>query len=413
MRPADNTENLIKKLRYKAGAETHRRIFSNIEKALDETQTKKPAKPNIWRILMKSQKTKFATAATIILAVLAITILNHSARPAWAIEQTIEALKQYNALRLRATSISDGQEHNLEIWTTANKERTQTDKLVLRVDNGVVLWVDNGKTYTYDPVSNAGVFEDARTAGFSTWFGPRMFELFSAISDKKIIYGRDPATGRQRVILTFSMADSNGPQSWQFEFDAETKLPIRFAFWSNMQHRGRPDFACWEITYFEEAPENVFDVDVPANAAFHEKEIVIPEYNLDLMSNPDCGISTEGLTESEACRKILEQMWQAVMDENLTEMRKLCPITRGMNDKFLKVALVGVDGEDRVVEVIEIGDISQRDQSRLGPLAVVPSIVRCQDGSKQQVKQIIQFRNINGQSSCVIHGPYGLPVTVE
>lgn len=72
MRPAENIEKLIKKLRYKAGAETHEKVLGNVMKALDEHE-KQPSgviKPDIWRTIMKSKITKLAVAAAIVIAVL-------------------------------------------------------------------------------------------------------------------------------------------------------------------------------------------------------------------------------------------------------------------------------------------------------------------------------------------------------
>jgi len=72
MKPADNMENLIKKLRYKAGAEAHDRILDNVMQALDESEKQKSgaAAPNIWRTIMKSPITKIAAAVMIIAGML-------------------------------------------------------------------------------------------------------------------------------------------------------------------------------------------------------------------------------------------------------------------------------------------------------------------------------------------------------
>lgn len=73
MRPLDNIERLIKKLRYKPTAEAHDRVLDNVLEALEKSKKPKPAinQPNIWRTIMKSQITKLATAAAVII----ITIL--------------------------------------------------------------------------------------------------------------------------------------------------------------------------------------------------------------------------------------------------------------------------------------------------------------------------------------------------
>jgi len=74
MRPADNTENLIKKLHYKAGAEAHDRILENVMKALDESEKQKTGAtaPDIWRTIMKSPITKIAAAVVVIVSVIAV-----------------------------------------------------------------------------------------------------------------------------------------------------------------------------------------------------------------------------------------------------------------------------------------------------------------------------------------------------
>jgi len=72
MRPAEDIDKLIKKLRYKAGAETHERILGNVLQALDKSEKQKlgATTPNIWRTIMKSPITKLAAAAAIIIVVL-------------------------------------------------------------------------------------------------------------------------------------------------------------------------------------------------------------------------------------------------------------------------------------------------------------------------------------------------------
>lgn len=73
MRPAEDIDKQIKKLRYKADAEMHDRVFDNVMQALDEHEKQKTgaAAPDIWRTIMKSSITKIAAAAVIIVSVVA------------------------------------------------------------------------------------------------------------------------------------------------------------------------------------------------------------------------------------------------------------------------------------------------------------------------------------------------------
>ena len=72
MKPVDNIEKSIKKLRYTASANLHDRVLGNVLDALDESEKQKPAVtvPNIWRIIIKSKVPKLATAALVIIAVI-------------------------------------------------------------------------------------------------------------------------------------------------------------------------------------------------------------------------------------------------------------------------------------------------------------------------------------------------------
>ena len=63
MRPTDNINKLIKKLRVKAGPDLDSRVHDEISKALAEPKQTQPAakQPNIWRIIMKTALSKKMT----------------------------------------------------------------------------------------------------------------------------------------------------------------------------------------------------------------------------------------------------------------------------------------------------------------------------------------------------------------
>ncbi|MFH1719511.1 MAG: hypothetical protein ABIF19_19340 [Planctomycetota bacterium] len=70
MRPAENIEKLIRKLRYKTSAETHEKVLGNVLEALDKHEKQKSGtiSPDIWRTIMNSKTRKFAIAAVIVVA---------------------------------------------------------------------------------------------------------------------------------------------------------------------------------------------------------------------------------------------------------------------------------------------------------------------------------------------------------
>ncbi|UCF14574.1 MAG: hypothetical protein JSW59_14260 [Phycisphaerales bacterium] len=75
MRPADNIEESIRKLRYKTDAETREKLLDNVLQTLDKREKQKSGvtKPDIWRTIMNAKTRKLATAAVILIAA-AITL---------------------------------------------------------------------------------------------------------------------------------------------------------------------------------------------------------------------------------------------------------------------------------------------------------------------------------------------------
>ena len=77
MRTAENIESFIRNIRYKASAEIHERTLNDVLEAHSKSRKIKwaTAHSNIWRTIMKSNITKLATAAVVIITVM--VVLNH------------------------------------------------------------------------------------------------------------------------------------------------------------------------------------------------------------------------------------------------------------------------------------------------------------------------------------------------
>ena len=385
---------------------------NNLEQDLLAAFQKQPRRIKMWRIIMKNRITKLATAAAILIVALYMLAGNLSPT-AWAIEQTIEALQNFGAVHMVGTIMDEyGAEKGCELWMRANKAKTSSKDAVIHITNGIVQWVEDGSTYTYIPQNNTVYYENAITAGMTQWPGPVLFNLLASAEDVKTIRGKDPATGREQVTLLCSFS-SIGPMSGSFTFDVETKLPITMTVWNNLNRRGTPSFRAWQITYYEDLPDSIFAVEYPKNAHFVEKELTIPESSIGLLADPRYGIPTEGLSKEEAAHRILEQVYQAWIDEKFDDLRKLCPAVSTWSDEFLQHLVHDQEPQERVVEIVKIGSICKEGHSKLGPIVVVPCIVRTEIGTIREDKMIVQFRNIGGRPSCVFHGPYGMPREIE
>jgi len=108
MKPAEDIDKLIKKLRYKAGAQAHDRVLDNVMQALDKSEKEKSGvtTPNIWRTIMKNPITKLAAAAVIIIAVLFVLYQFGGSIESSAFAQVANKLRSAVTLTYTATTSS-------------------------------------------------------------------------------------------------------------------------------------------------------------------------------------------------------------------------------------------------------------------------------------------------------------------
>jgi hypothetical protein len=302
---------------------------------------------------------------------------------------------------------------DVEVWARANKTASTSGNVLVRGGRGTIMWTREGSTYYYEPSEKVVYFEPALTIGMVPWLGPELLEALRAAENTQVIHGTDPATGRSRVTLLCSLMDVHGAQSWNIEFDVASKLPVSLRQWQNRDRSGPPSFEAFQLTYCESLPDSVFDVHVPSEAKYVEKLLQIPAETVGVLSDPRDGISTDGLTQQEAAEKAVRAVFQAVIDQDLDRLKTISPLCRNWGDEFLRKTVLKADKEDRIVEIVKIGQISRTGRSSLGPIAAVPAVVKLQNGKKAEQQMVVQFRQFGGVSSCVVHGPYGLPREVD
>jgi hypothetical protein len=411
MRPAEEIKDLLKNVPVNTNSHKDRQVLDEILYEMDQSQKTQPAanRPNIWRIIMKNNISKIAATFIVIAVVLSFLVIDKFNAPVWALSDTIEALKNLNAVHV----IGAFPGGTAQIWMRSNKTGSYSTDSVVRGSHGAITWTKDGSTYHYEPGQNTVYFENAITLGLSQWLGPELMEMLSKADNTQTIRGKDAATDRERITLICSMIDVNGPQSWMIEFDLETKLPVALKQWQNLDRGGQPDFEAYKITYYEALPDNLFEVHIPGDPTYTEKPLIIPDENISTLSNPQDGISIEGLSQQEAAEKTVRKLYQAVIDQDIDQLKNICPLCRNWNDEFLRDIVFKPGENDRIAKIIKINKIQKTGNSRLGTIAAVPAILHLQNGKKVEEKMIIQFRELDGKSTCVVHGPYGLPREIE
>ncbi|MBP7051253.1 MAG: hypothetical protein KBE65_09575 [Phycisphaerae bacterium] len=325
-------ETYLENLQTPDGSQVDAKILADALTAMHKAKSQ-AAQPGrtVWRTIMTSRAGKL-TAAAIVAGVVLFGAFDIFTQPAWAFADAIEALKDFQAIYV-VGAFPTG---TAEIWIRANADKTRSADMVVRSGHGFVTWTRDGSTYHYDPGQNTVYFEDAITIGMSQWLGPELLEMFSTPENARIIHGKDPATGRDRVTLMCSLTDVNGAQSWMIEFDQVSKLPVAMKQWQNLDRSGPPYFDAFRIIYCEDLPDEVFNVSVPGDAKYVEKPLVIPETAVGVLSDPRDGISTEGMTQQEAAERTVRAVYQAVIDQDVNALKGLSPLCRNWGDEFVR-----------------------------------------------------------------------------
>ena len=81
--------------------------------------------------------------------------------------------------------------------------------------------------------------------------------------------------------------------------------------------------------------------------------------------------------------------------------------------EFLRSVILRTGKDDRIVEVVEVGEIFRTGRTKLGTIVALPVVFRRHNGVTMEQKMIVQFRQLGGKASCVVHGPYGIPREIE
>jgi outer membrane lipoprotein-sorting protein len=231
-----------------------------------------PSKENeilsIPKIAAKSPITKYAAAAVVAIAViLSAILLQQTATPVWAIEQTMEAIEGFQAIYGSGITVDeDGNEFEFEYWARPRKDGTASGDLRMETKGGYIIVVNEQKniTYKYDPQLNILSVEKGITFYSRPWINGEYFrKMKKGCTEWHEEYRKDELTGRECVFVKASDRDPGNNWSYNFQFDVQTKLPVCGKVWSNSDFKGKPYVTANEIVYNPVLPEGIFDFTIP------------------------------------------------------------------------------------------------------------------------------------------------------
>ena len=273
MKPADNIEKLIKKLRYKAGDEAHNRVLNNVFQALEMRKKQKSAvsQPNIWRIIMKSPITKLTVAAVIIIAVV-IGINQFGGRlgstsVAWA-----DVVKPILNARTATLDILIGsQEHQMVIHDEVMGSRIRRTVLGVK-HSDIIIDLEQQKLLTLDHAQKTAAYIELGGLPDLQNYVELLRNMILRLQNKpdfqvddrglQVIEGQD-------YIVFVAESDKDTITIWA---NPETALPVRIE-----QKTPNMQIVCNNLQFDVVLDESLFSMEVPDNYVIQKARIDFKE----------------------------------------------------------------------------------------------------------------------------------------
>lgn len=227
----------------------------------------------LWRIIMKNRITKLAAAAVIIVVIL-IGINMLKGTPAWAIEQTIQALENVRTMVVSGTTIYNGSEYQpFKCWIKLNDKN---GILLMRVESPrEIVVVQGDKVYYRRPGSNrVKIFEGHTVRNLKFWYkimklspwltGKILQTLKPLADDWQENFGKNEKTGQDCVFVKCSFKQLSS--SFWFVFDIKSKLIVEGKHWSNPNYEEPVNLHADSFVYNEDIPDETFNFEIPDGA---------------------------------------------------------------------------------------------------------------------------------------------------
>lgn len=333
---------------------------------------------------MRSNTAKLATAAVVLIGIgLFVTLLDRTATPVWALDQTLAALKNVHAVYIagRMHDVRSGESREFEIWARPNSDNpSQSGDCRYREGDHHLCVASESENVTYVYTQSVIGNQDVVyvTAGLNR--GTQIFLTRDILAEFKGIaedwqeeIRKDPETGKSYAYITFSGPAINTANYWQIQVDVETKLPVRTAVWFDADRQGQPHYEFTTLQYNPDLPEGCFDFDVPADA----QVVDCREIDKLFASDPDLGIAVDEPELKEACMTTVRAYWQAVTAKDWDTVEKIRPLATSQDLTDLQNAYA--DNEP-------IGKVSVTSMNHLGDPGTFVEVfctVETKDGPKQ------------------------------
>lgn len=267
---------------------------------------------------MRNKLTGLTAAAIIIIAVIAgIAIFHEGAAPTYAVGQTIEAIKEIKTVYMAGELYWQGP---FECWM----------RFEGNPDQPTHVWLGWGDFSMAKVCAPDGLFSlnrrtsylhfvtrDERGMSWIPKFG-RLFEDMAELARRSdAVEIRTQLRPDLGSVIMVNIETPNRTQ--ELVVDPNSKLPLRFTTTREddpmeMIRRGLVIKHLTEIRYNEEPPAGIFTR--PADA-------VMVDQAVDCWVDPDSGLAVGEMTREEACRELVRQACQAMIDLDQAKLKSL------------------------------------------------------------------------------------------
>lgn len=357
---------------------------------------------------MHNKITKYTAAAIVFIAAL-IGINMLTATPAWAIEQTIDALSTIKGIYLSGVAYYPGNPKvDFEVWARPHSENASAsgDFRLHEGDHHVCVASEaQNVTYVYTekPAQSVVYITEGLNRRCEPFLTADLFSQFKELATNwNEEYCQDPQTGRDCVFVTFEGPALNTAKYWRMQFDLETKLPVHLSVWFSSDYSGQPHFDFTTITYDPVMSDDLFTFAIPSDAQVvdcrHVRQVVDEQ--------PDCGIEVDNLTIKEACRRVAQTYWQAIIEQDAVRVQHIRPSATGSEWDRLSA----IYEQNRPVMLMHISDMNHLNDP--GTFAEVTCILTTQEGKTAQSILNIDIRQTDRGKFGVVAGSLGPELVV-
>ena len=263
----ENIEEILKRLGSEdVPADVHK-IAEETARDFSETQTRQPRHYVLWENIMRSRITKLAAAAVIVIAVMvSITFFDKSVAPAYAIEQTIEAMRSIHSIRAFCT---DWDNSKGEVWVQINPETGQEEYYYADQGNLLIVGTPQATYYYYKDKNLVRIrneYAPASEVRISRFFEDSVGWIQQHHGELSFHFQFDEELQKEVIVVHGSIPTQGEMEEKEFVFrvDTQTKLPIDMNALKCGPGEGVKSVD--RIEYNVTIPEGILEFDIPKGA---------------------------------------------------------------------------------------------------------------------------------------------------